>query len=312
MKRVAIMFNAKALLDALVSAGSQAAAKAGDAGQGGVGGMLGNLATQAQQGLQSGGGIGGMIGSVLSQATQGLQQAGQDVNARTGLGDKASEMLGQATGGRSANDLIEQAKGMIGGNQLAAGAAMGALGGLLFGTSSGRSIATSAAKLGGMALIGGLAYKAYQDYSAGKPLLSGAAAQAPALPAPSGSGFEAEAATDETATLYIRAMIAAAAADGDIDENERQVILGGLKAVGFDPAANTWLDDQMANPASVDDLVAEATTPELAAQTYTAARLAINPDTAQEKDFLAGLSASLGLDAELVAHIDAAATAAKV
>ena len=52
--------------------------------------------------------------------------------------------------------------------------------------------------------------------------------------------------------------------------------------------------------------------PELAAQIYTAARIAINPDTAAEKDFLAGLAGSLGLDAELVANIDAAASAAKV
>ena len=36
------------------------------------------------------------------------------------------------------------------------------------------------------------------------------------------------------------------------------------------------------------------------------------PDNAAEKDFLAGLAGSLGLDAELVANIDAAASAAKV
>jgi uncharacterized membrane protein YebE (DUF533 family) len=296
------MFNAKALLDALVSAGSQAASQAGQGGQpgqqAGLGGMLGNLASQVQQGMQSagnaaqgaagGGGIAGMIGNVLNQATQGLQQAGQDVNARTGLGDKAGQMLGQATGGRTPADLIEQAKGMMGQNQLATGAVIGALGGLLFGTSSGRSIATSAAKLGGLTLIGGLAYKAYQDYAAGRPVLG---QQQAALPAPEGSGFEAAAATDSTATLFIRAMIAAAAADGHIDDAERESILGGMTSAGFDPEANTWLNDQITNPPSVDDLVNEATTPELAAQVYTAARLAINPDTAQEKDFLAGLSA---------------------
>lgn len=68
----------------------------------------------------------------------------------------------------------------------------------------------------------------------------------------------------------------------------------------------------MMNPASVEDLVKGATTPELAAQVYAAARLAINPDTRAERDFLAGLSGALGLDAELVANIDAAAASAKV
>ncbi|MGL4728474.1 MAG: DUF533 domain-containing protein, partial [Bosea sp. (in: a-proteobacteria)] len=273
------MFNAKSLLDALVSAGSQMAQNAGQqgqagsgqagSGQGGVGGMLGGMAGKVQQGLASGGGIGGMIGSVLSQASQGLQQAGQDVNARTGIGDKATGMLAQHTG-KTPQELLEQAKGMIGGNQLAAGAAMGALGGLLFGTSTGRSIAVDAAKLGGLALIGGLAYKAYQDYAAGKPVAGPSQA---ALPAPAGSGFEADAATDQTATLFIRAMISAAAADGHIDDNERQAILGGMSSAGFDPEANTWLNEQITNPPSVDDLVAEATTPELAAQVYAAARL---------------------------------------
>ncbi len=305
------MFNAKALLDALVSAGSQMAQNTGqNAGQGGqgVGGMLGDMAGKVQQGLSQGGGIGGVIGSVLTQATQGLQQAGQDVNARTGIGDKASEMLAQRTG-KTPQELLEQAKGMIGGNQMAAGAAIGALGGLLFGTKTGRSIAMDAAKLGGLALIGGLAYKAYQDYAAGKPVT---AQQPAALPAPSGSGFEAEAATDATATLFIRAMISAAAADGHIDDAERQAILGGMSSAGFDPEANSWLNDQIVNPPSVDDLVAEATTPELAAQVYAAARLAINPDTAMEKDYLAGLAGALGLDAELVAHIDAAAASQKI
>jgi uncharacterized membrane protein YebE (DUF533 family) len=296
------MFNAKALLDALVSAGSQAASNAGQ--QGGIGGIIGNLASQAQQGMQSGGGLQGMIGSVLGQATQGLKDAANN----SGAAQKANDMLGQVSGGRSAEDLLAQAKGMLGDNQMAAGAAMGALGGLLFGTSAGRGLAADAAKLGGLALIGGLAYKAYQNYSAGKPLV---VMEQAALAAPAGSGFEPDIATNETAVLFIRSMIAAAAADGHIDEVERGAIIGGLKEAGFDPAANTWLESEMANPASMDDLVAGATTPELAAQIYTAARLAINPDTGIEKDYLAGLSGELGLDAQLVAHIDMAATQAK-
>ena len=61
----------------------------------------------------------------------------------------------------------------------------------------------------------------------------------------------------------------------------------------------------MAKPASIDQLAEAAETPELATQIYVAARLAINPDTPAEKDFLAGLAGSLGLDTELVANIDA-------
>ncbi|KFC63658.1 hypothetical protein FG93_05785 [Bosea sp. LC85] len=296
------MFNAKSLLDALVSAGNQAGQQAGQAG--GLGGMLGNLAQQVQQAGGSGG-IGGLVGSVLGQATQGMQDAAR----QTGLEQKATEVVGQVSGGKTPDQLLEQAKGMFSSNPAVATAVLGGLGALLFGSSTGRSVAGSAAKLGGLALIGGLAYKAYQNHQAGKPLLD--LKRQEVLPAPAGTGFEPEAASEATALIFIRAMIAAAAADGHIDTEERNAILGGLREAGFDPEANAWLANEMANPASVDVLAEAAETPELAAQIYTAARLAINPDTPAEKDFLAGLAGSVGLDAELVANIDAAASAAK-
>ena len=303
------MFNAKSLLDALVSAGNQIGAQGGQqgaqGGSGGLSGMLGNIAQQVQQ-AGGAGGLTGMAGQIFGQATQGVQDAAQ----KTGLQQGATDIVGQLSGGKTPEQLIAQAKGMIGNNQLAAGALLGGLGALIFGTSAGRSIAGSAAKVGGLALVGGLAYKAYQNYQAGKPLLG--AEQQALLPAPAGSGFEPEAASDADALIFIRAMIAASASDGHIDDAERNAILGGLREAGFDPEANTWLANEMAKPASVDELVEGAESPELAAQIYTAARIAINPDKPAEKDFLAGLAGSLGLDAELVANIDAAASAAKV
>ena len=294
------MFNAKSLLDALINAGSQAGTQAGQ--QGGLGGMLGGLADQVQRS----GGIGGLAGQILTQATQGLGDAARQTGVQQGAGDA----LGRVTGGRTPDQLIEQAKGMFTSNPALATAVLGGLGALVFGTSTGRSVAGSAAKLGGLALIGGLAYKAYQNYQAGKPLLN--AAQQEVLPAPAGTGFEPQAATEATALVFIRAMIAAAAADGHIDAEERSAILGGLKEAGLEQEAHAWLAQEMAKPASIDTLVEAAESPELAAQIYTAARIAINPDNAAEKDFLAGLAGSLGLDAELVANIDAAASAAKV
>jgi uncharacterized membrane protein YebE (DUF533 family) len=295
------MFNAKSLLDALINAGSQAGAQAGQ--QGGLGGILGGLAGQ----VQSSGGLGGLAGQILTQATQGLGDAAR----QTGVQQGAGGALDRVTGGRTPDQLIEQAKGVFSSNPALATAVLGGLGALVFGTSTGRSVAGSAAKLGGLALIGGLAYKAYQNYQAGKPLLNAGQHQ-DVLPAPAGTGFEPQAASEATALVFIRAMIAAAAADGHIDDDERSAILGGLKEAGLEQEAHDWLSQEMAKPASIDTLVEAAESPELAAQIYTAARIAINPDNAAEKDFLAGLAGSLGLDAELVANIDAAASAAKV
>lgn len=299
------MFNAKSLLDALVSAGTQAGKPGGQGQTGTLGSILGGLTEQVQK---SGGvgGLAGMAGQILTQATQGLGDAAR----QTGVQQKAGDALGQVTGGRSAQDVLAQAKAMFDKNPAMATAVLGGLGALVFGSSTGRAVVGSAARLGGMALIGGLAYKAYQNYQSGKPMLDIGSPEV--LPAPSGTGFEPEAASEATALIFIRAMIAAAAADGAIDADERAAILGGLREAGFDPEANEWLAKEMANPASVETLVEGAESPELAAQIYTAARIAINPDTPKEKDFLAGLAASLGLDAELVANIDAAASAAKV
>jgi uncharacterized membrane protein YebE (DUF533 family) len=47
------------------------------------------------------------------------------------------------------------------------------------------------------------------------------------------------------------------------------------------------------------------TTPEEAVQLYTAARIAVEPDSAAEKQFLTALAGALGIDAKLAAHIDA-------
>ncbi len=300
------MFNAKSLLDALVSAGTQAGQPGGQGQTGSLGQILGGLATKVQQGGGLGG-LAGMAGQILTQASQGVGDAAR----QTGVQQKAGAVMGQVTGGRSAQDVLAQAKAMFDKNPAMATAVLGGLGALVFGSSTGRAVVGSAAKLGGMALIGGLAYKAYQNYQSGKPMLD-IGSSPELLPAPRGTGFEAEAATEATALLFIRAMIAAAAADGAIDAEERTTILGGLREAGFDQEANEWLEQEMASPASIETLVAGAESPELAAQIYTAARIAINPDTAGEKNFLAALSAELGLDAELVANIDAAASAAKV
>ncbi len=316
------MFDAKSLLNALVSAGSQAGQQGGAAsgglGGGGLGGMLGSVLGQLGQGAQGtagqagqagggmGGGLGGMLGSVLSQLGQGAQgAAGQ-------AGTAATDAMGQLQGklaGTQAGDLLNKAREFAGQNQMMTGAGLGGLAALVLGSKTGRSVVGSAAALGGLALIGGLAYKAYQNHQAGQNVMGDAST--PALPAPAGSGFEPEAASNETAVLLIRAMIAGAASDGQVDAAERQSIIGGLTEAGFDPAGNAWLEGEMANPASVDDLAAGATTPELAAQVYTAARLAIEPDTQDEVDFLANLGGALGLDPHLVGQIDDAAAGVK-
>jgi uncharacterized membrane protein YebE (DUF533 family) len=300
--------DSKKLLDAIMGGGSPQGVA------GGLGNLLGQAASDIQAGMREGsagkpigsGSFASMIGQVLGTATSGLQEAARTVEARTGIAGKAGETLRQATGS-SAGELWAKAHDLVGQNQMAAGAALGGLAGLLLGTGTGRDIAASTAKLGGLAVIGGLAYKAWQNYQAGRPIIdTGTGIEAAPVASPFGETADA-AADQRTALLVVRAMIAAAAADGVVDEAERQHIVGGLTRTGLGAAETAFLDAEFARPLTVDALAAEVSSPEIAAQVYTAARLAIVPDNIAEKAFLARLAAGLKLDPGLVAHLDAAA-----
>jgi uncharacterized membrane protein YebE (DUF533 family) len=292
----------------------------GPGGSGGLGDILGRLQEQlgqagrsggagqpgAGQG-QGGGGLMDILGQVLGQATSGVKEGAQRIDNATGVGRHARDAVGQATG-RSPEELLEQLKDWVSRNPGTAAAGAGGLGAVVLGTRAGRSLAGSAAKLGALVMIGGLAYKAWQNYSSGRPMISGP--NFVPEQAPQGSGFEPQAVTQESAAMYIRAMIAAAAADGRIDEAEQHKILGGLKQAGVDAEAEEFIANELNNPATVEDLVAGVQTQEEAVQLFTAARIAVDLDTQQEHDFLVALAQGLQLDAKLVQHIDAAARGA--
>ena len=286
-------------------------------GQGGLGDILGRLqeqlgGAQGQGGAAGGGGAGGglldILGQVLGQATSGVREGAQRVDDATGASGHMRDAVGRATG-QSPDDLLAKLKELIANNQAGAGAAAGGLGAILLGTKTGRSMAMNAAKLGGLVLIGGLAYKALQSWQQGRPVV-GNPQQLGLTAAPVGSGYEAGAISNESAILFIRGMIAAAAADGRIDAQEQQKILGGLQQAGLGQAAEEFLAGELNNPASAEDLVAAVTTQEEAVQLFTAARISVDLDTQEEHDFLVGLARGLRLDAALVNHIDAAARAA--
>jgi uncharacterized membrane protein YebE (DUF533 family) len=274
---------------------------------GGRGGGLGDILGK----LQQQGGLADILGQVLGQATSGVREGAGRLDEATGASRLTREQLTQATG-RSPEELMAQIKELIANNQLATGAALGGLGTLVLGTSTGRSLAGSVAKLGSLALIGGLAYKAYQNYQQGQPAPAGAApVRAAALQtAPQGSGFEPGAVSNDQAILLIRAMIAAAAADGRLDATEQQKILGGLKQAGLEAAAQQFLAREVEKPASIDELADAVSSEEQAVQVYTAARVTVDPDQEEEHEFLAELAAALDVSDDLAAHIDATARSA--
>lgn len=283
------------------------AASGGNTAAGGGSGLdqiLGQLKEKAGQlggGAAGGGGILDVLGQVLGQATEGAKEGAGRIGAATG----ATDVLTQAAGGRTPEQIIAQVKDLIANNQLAAGAAMGGLGGLLIGTKTGREIATGTVKVGALALISGLAYKAYQNHQAGKPLITGP--QNIASAAPAGSGFEPAAISNDAATVMIRAMIAAAAADGRIDDTEYGRIISSLGSGADTAEARAFLEREMRSPATPGALAAAIGSEAEALEVYAAARIAIDPDAPAEQSFLRELARALNIPAELAAQIDATA-----
>lgn len=200
------------------------------------------------------------------------------------------------------------------GQLLGSGVTSGFAGGLAGGLASsmltskkGRKLGTKALKLGGVAAVGALAYTAYQRYN------KGAAATLPATaadltPAPPGTAFlpkENDAPANEVLGLtLVRAMIAVARADGRLDAQESQSIFQKIQSLGLDNESQSLLVEEMGHPVDMDAIVNSATSPEIAAEIYTASLLAVDIDTAAEKGYLAMLAARLRLPSELVVEIE--------
>ncbi|MBX5140584.1 tellurite resistance TerB family protein [Rhizobium lentis] len=193
----------------------------------------------------------------------------------------------------------------------------GAIAAVLLGTKTGRSIAGNALAIGGLAAIAGLGYQAYKNYQSGQA--PAAPSDAPSannpvlLPPPVESGFgpASPAGSNEFVLVLIRAMIAAAKADGHIDDAERALIMDKIKAADVSGEAAAFIEGELASPTDIDALVAAAVTEEQRVELYTASRLTIDPDSRSERGYLDLLAGRLGLADQLVDHIEATVSSAK-
>jgi uncharacterized membrane protein YebE (DUF533 family) len=221
---------------------------------------------------------------------------------------------GRRNGGGFLGEVQERARG----NPLASGALAGGLAAVLLGSKAGRKLTKNAIAYGGMAVIGGLAYKAYTDWQARQsgqsvPPATPSTREPELLPPPSDTPFMPKGQeADRRARLLVTAMIAAAKADGYIDPAEQRHIFERLDSVALDAEAKAYIMDQLRAPLDLDAIVAAAKQPEVAAEVYAASVLAIDPDHPAEKAYLQMLAARLGLPDALVAEIHRNAEVAQV
>ena len=251
--------------------------------------------------------LGPVLGQIFGQKGGGARLAGLPEGTGAAGSDTLADRIKVMAGGRSPEELMAAVKDLIARNQFGAGMAAGGLGALVLGTRTGRSLATSAVKLGGLAVIGGLAYKAYTSYQQGAAATPASLAHQHLVAPPAGSGFEAATVSQDLATTMLKAIVAAAAADGRIDPAEHQKLVAGFGGDSMPEAAREFLSREIASPASVEAIAAAVGSEEAAVQVFTAARITVDPDNIEEHAFLQDLAAALGLDDGLLAHIDAAA-----
>ena len=161
----------------------------------------------------------------------------------------------------------------------------GALGLLLGKNKTTRKLAT----YGGLAAIGVMAYKAYGDY---KQQQGGAGASAEPqtvdrLPPPQ---------AELHSQAILKALVAAAKADGHIDARERQVIEGEFTRLNQDAELQQWLHAELEKPLDPAEVARAASTPEIASEMYLASLMAADEQNFMERAYLDELARQLKLD----------------
>ena len=220
----------------------------------------------------------GLLDQLLKSAS-GALSGNSSTNSRQGS---------QSGGGASQlGSLLSGA----GGGALAAGAV-----GLLLGNKKARKMGGKAVKYGGMAALGVVAFKAWQQWqqnNANAP--QGQPQTVDRLPASQ---------QEPHSHAILRALIGAAKADGHIDDRERELIDAEVAKLTNDPQTLQWFDAELRKPLDPAEVASAAQTPEMAAEMYLASLLVVDEQSFMEKAYLQELSSQLKLDPQLMAELD--------
>lgn len=163
----------------------------------------------------------------------------------------------------------------------------------LIGTKTGRKVTGSAIKVGSVAALGTIAYKAYQSWQASNT------EQDSSTPIHQLSGPDA----NQRSIHLLQAMIAAANADGHIDATEQATLLRHVQDLQLPAELADSVKHMIANPLSVDEVIANTHDQTQAGEVYVASRLFIEPNaTSLEQAYLEKLVDGLQLQAQ---HVEA-------
>ena len=228
----------------------------------------------------------------MSLLDQLLKSGQQMLAKKTGAQGSASRDdkggLGDLLGSGGLGGLLSGA----GGGALAASAL-----GLLLGNKSARKYGGQALTYGGLAALGVLAYKAYGNWQANQGTAPQTEPQTiDRVPAPQ---------VEQHSQAILKALVAAAKADGHVDERERQLIDGELNKLNGDPALRQWLQAELNKPLDPAEVARAASTPEIAAEMYIASLILVDEEHFMERAYLEELAKQLKLDPGLKIELEA-------
>lgn len=228
---------------------------------------------------------------------------------KSGLSMLEAKSSGTAPAGASQPDT--------GWGKFGAGAATGGVLGLLLGSKGGRRMGGKALKYGSVAALGVMAYRAYGNWQAGQARReadsSGLPLNEPLATAPAGLRTVNLLPAPEVelhSRAMLKAVIAAAKADGHLDERERGLVEAELSRTGADPATRQWFEEELRRPLDPVEVAQGATTPEMAAEMYLASLLVVDETVFMERAYLDELARQLRLPESLKRELEQQALAA--
>lgn len=233
------------------------------------------------------------------------------------IGKILGDVLGSKSSGQIGNQIRQVTSGGLGGGLgggLVGGALSGGLISAVLGSKKGRKMGGKVLAYGGTALVAGLAYKAWRDYSnQQKPQNHARDTDLASIPADSGFAPEQERGEDDVdfRLALVRAMIAAAKSDGHIDQAEHKRIAAQIEQFELGASEKAFLFDAFSADADPLAIARLARTSEQGAEIYLASSLSIDPDEQVEQQYLDRLAGCLGLPGELRAHLDTQAEGAR-
>jgi len=109
--------------------------------------------------------------------------------------------------------------------------------------------------------------------------------------------------SEDTEKLVLRAMISAAKADGQLDDQEMDKIMNKVGTNGITAEEQNFIRSEIDKPLNIQTLTADVPNPLVAAQVYAASLFAIDINTDAERQYLKQLAQALGLSAGEVKRI---------